>query len=255
MPHKRLARDSPAHFALVVIVGDAVEHIALVAFERGAACFVSCGKPLANKRARGIVRRELGKVGQIGGGAKAELLQKRARRGVKRRVPWSIRNPRFAHEAFFHQGVDRAVGVHAAHARHLGARRGLGICHNRERLHGGLGELAGVPGKDVLLDELVVGGMRVQPPTARHLAQLDAAVFGLELIAKPHEGALDVGGVDFEHIGECDGAHRLVGHEQHCLDCACELVFLQTFEHGYSSSPTDVSASSPVRSSSPDPSM
>ena len=118
-----------------------------------------------------------------------------------------------------------------------------------------MGELARVPGKDVLLDELVVSGMRVQPPAARHFTQLDTAVFGLELVAKPHKGALDIGGVNLEHVGERDGAHRLVGHEQHCLDCACELVFLQTFEHGYSSSPTDVSASSPVRSSSPDPSM
>ena len=118
-----------------------------------------------------------------------------------------------------------------------------------------MGELARVPGKDVLLDELVVSGMRVQPPAARHFTQLDAAVFGLEPIAKPHKGALDIGGVNLEHVGKRDGAHRLVGHEQHCLDCACELVFLQTFEHGHSSSPTDVSASSPVRSSSPDPSM
>ena len=118
-----------------------------------------------------------------------------------------------------------------------------------------MGELARVPGKDVLLDELVVSGVRVQPPAARHFTQLDASVFGLELVAKLHKGALDIGRVDLEHVGESDGADRLVGYEQHCLDCACELVFLQTFEHGYSSSPTDVSASSPVRSSSPDPSM
>ena len=101
----------------------------------------------------------------------------------------------------------------------------------------------------------MVSGVRVQPPAARHFTQLDASVFGLELVAKPHKGTLDVGRVDLEHVGERDGADRLVGHEQHCLYCACELVFLQTFEHGYSSSPTDVSASSPVRSSSPDPSM
>ena len=255
MTHERLARNGPAHVTLIVVVHDAVEHVALIAFESGAACLVSCGKALSDERARGIVGGELGKVGQIGGGAQAELLQKRARRGVERGVAGRVRSPRLAHEALFHQGVDGAVGVHAAHARHLGARRGLGICHDCERFHGGLGELAGVPGKDVLLDELVVGGVRVQPPAARNLAQLDSAVLGLKLVAKLHKGTLDVGRVDLEHVGEHNGAHRLVGHEQHCLDCACELVFLQTFEHGYSSSPTDVSASSPVRSSSPDPSM
>ena len=192
-----------------------------------------------------------GKVGQIGSGAQTELLQKRARRGVKRGVARRVRGPRLAHEALFHQGVDGTVRVHAAHARHLSARRGLGIRHDRERFHSGLGELARVPGKDVLLDELVVSGMRVQPPAARHFTQLDTAVFGLELVAKPHKGALDIGGGQpraCRRARWCPPARR---SRTTLPRLRMRAGLLQTFEHGYSSSPTDVSASSPVRSSSP----
>ena len=101
----------------------------------------------------------------------------------------------------------------------------------------------------------MVGGVRVQPPAAGHLAQLDAAVLAFQLIPQLHERAFRLARLYLQHVGQRDGAHRLVRDEQHGFDRALQLVVLQALEHGSYPSSTEVSESSPVSTSSPDPSM
>ena len=73
----------------------------------------------------------------------------------------------------------------------------------------------------------MVRRVRVQPPAAGHLAQLDAALLALQLLAQVHQRLLDQLWVGLQHVGKLDDAD----------------------------SPTDVSASSPSSKSSPEPSM
>ena len=69
--------------------------------------------------------------------------------------------------------------------------------------------------------------MGEKAPSARNLAQLYAAILVFELSAQIHKRALHFARLHFEHIGKRDGAHRLVGYEEHRLERAPQLVILQ----------------------------
>ncbi len=60
--------------------------------------------------------------------------------------------------------------------------------------------------------------MRVQAPTACHLAKLDAAFSLLKALLQRNKRLLNLSRVGTEHVGEGQNAHRFVGYEQHRLD-------------------------------------
>jgi len=91
-----------------------------------------------------------------------------------------------------------------------------------ERFERCLRELLGIPRDDVALDDLMMGGMGVEPPSSGDFAQLDAAV-GL-LVLHRHRGQRfdDIACGHVEHLRELAGADRLVGYEEQRLEFAFE---------------------------------
>ena len=53
----------------------------------------------------------------------------------------------------------------------------------------------------------------------------------LQIVPQPHERRLHRAHLALEHLGKRDGTHGLVGHEEHRLQGARQLVFLQSLRH------------------------
>ncbi len=75
-------------------------------------------------------------------------------------------------------------------------------------------------------DHLGVLGPGVEPPAARDLAQLEAAVRAIEVIGKLGQDVADLGARPLEDLGERDVADRFVDDEQDGLDGSAEVVAL-----------------------------
>ena len=93
--------------------------------------------------------------------------------------------------------------------------------------------------------------MRIKTPTARNLAQLDAAIFRLKARANRIESRFNGLQIDLEHLGYRKRAHRLIAHEQQRLNSPRDigrLHFPMLFHYVHCSSSDSVKTSSPLPS-------
>ena len=77
----------------------------------------------------------------------------------------------------------------------------------------------------------MIGWMRIEPPAARYLTQLDASIGFFELLLQCGERLRGLRCLDFEHTRERHRAHRFVGHEQQRLERCRQLLGLQSLKH------------------------
>ena len=97
----------------------------------------------------------------------------------------------------------------------------------------------------------MVARVRIEAPTSRNLAQLDAAILRLEARTNRIEGRFDGFQIDLEHLGYRKRAHRLVAHEQQRLNGSGNigrLHFPMLFHYVHCSSSDSVKTSSPLPS-------
>ena len=121
--------------------------------------------------------------------------------------------PHLANQPLVAQRRNDAVGVDAPDGPHAFARHRLVVRDDRKRLEGRLREVAGVPGENVLLDRLVVGGVREEPPAAGGLAQLDATVCALVLSGEVGERSRHLSGCHAQDLREV-GCRNGVGRDE-----------------------------------------
>ena len=136
----------------------------------------AAAQALADKLTRLLVGSKLLQIGQVAGGAQAELLQEGVGRAVDNGLPALGVAAKLAHQTLVHERRDDAVGVDAADALDHLARDGLVVGDDGQGLERRLRQFLRVPAQHIGLDHIVVGGVGKQPPAASDLAQLKAAV-------------------------------------------------------------------------------
>ena len=167
--------------------------------------------------------RELGELaqhGQVAQRAQPEEFEEVRGRPVEQRTARFFFAADHADEVAFEQHLERRARVHAAHVVDLGARDGLAVGHDRERLDLRPRELHGLRLQE-LPHERRVGRARSELPRPGHLFELHPAalIFTLELVQKPpHLAAL--GARDARDVLHVEG---LLAHEHEALDDALEV--------------------------------
>ena len=177
--------------------------------------------------ARLLVGSKLFQIGQVAGGAQAELFQEGVGRAVDDGLTALGVATELAHQALIHERRDDAVGVDAADALNNLARDGLVVGDDGQGLKRRLRQLLRVPAQHVGLDHVVIGGMRKQAPATGDLAELKTAVGLLVLYLELGQKRRALARGDIQRTCQRGCAHGVARHQQQRLEGAFEAVCLQ----------------------------